>query len=216
MLGISQGRLLIMRTKGKITSWNDEKGFGFVEPCSGGKRVFLHIKAFSKRSRRPEIGKLVTYSLSTDKQGRPCAAKATLAGDRLPQQTKSQNNPLPLMFAAIFIAVVSASVITAKIHPLILALYFVASLLTFIMYAMDKSAARKGTWRTQESTLHIFALIGGWPGALLAQQKLRHKSKKQPFRFILWVTVVLNCCTFLWLFTPSGSSTTQALIAFIA
>ncbi|MCP4597079.1 DUF1294 domain-containing protein [Neptuniibacter sp.] len=205
-----------MRTKGKIISWNDEKGFGFVEPCSGGKRVFLHIKAFRQRSSRPEIGKLVTYSLSTDRQGRPCAAKATLAGDRLPQQTKSQNNSLALICAAIFLTVVCISVITAKIHPLILALYIVASLLTFLIYAMDKSAARKGGWRTQESTLHMFALIGGWPGALLAQQKLRHKSKKQPFRFVFWITVLLNCSAFIWLYTPSGSSTAQALIALIA
>ena len=205
-----------MRIKGKITSWNDEKGFGFVEPCSGGKRVFLHIKAFRQRSRRPETGQLVTYSLSTDKQGRACAAQATLAGDRLPQQTKSQNNSLVLIFAAIFLTIVCVSVLTAKIHSLFLALYFVTSLLTFIMYAMDKSAAQKGTWRTQESTLHMFALIGGWPGALLAQQKLRHKSKKQPFRFVFWITVLLNCCAFAWLFTPSGSSTAHALIALIA
>lgn len=205
-----------MRTKGKITSWNDEKGFGFVEPCSGGKKVFLHIKAFSRRSLRPEIGKLVTYSLSTDKQGRPCAAQATFAGGRLPQQTKSQNNSLTLIFAAIFLTVVCISVITDKIHPLILVLYFVTSLMTFFMYAMDKSAAKKGTWRTQESTLHMFALIGGWPGALVAQQKLRHKSKKKPFRFVFWITVTVNCCTFLWLFTPSGSSKAQTLIAYIA
>jgi len=83
-----------MRSKGKITSWNDEKGFGFITPSSGGNRIFVHIKAFSK------------------------------------------------------------------------------------------SAARKGAWRTQESTLHLLSLVGGWPGALVAQQKLRHKSKKQSFRFV--------------------------------
>ena len=62
-----------MRTKGKITSWNDEKGFGFITPNTGGKRVFLHIKAFGNRNRRPEVNQVVTFALSTDKQGPPCA-----------------------------------------------------------------------------------------------------------------------------------------------
>ena len=66
------------------------------------------------------------------------------------------------------------------------------SLLTFIVYTMDKSAAKKGNWRIKESTLHLLSLVGGWPGALIAQQILRHKSIKQPFRFIFWLTVFLN------------------------
>jgi uncharacterized membrane protein YsdA (DUF1294 family) len=66
------------------------------------------------------------------------------------------------------------------------------SLLTFIIYAMDKSAAIKGNWRIKESTLHLLSLAGGWPGALMAQQTLKHKSIKQPFRFVFWLTVLLN------------------------
>lgn len=204
-----------MRIKGKITSWNDEKGFGFVEPCLGGKKVFIHINALDRRGRRPEIGQLITYTLSSDKQGRPCVAQACLAGGRPPQKAKPQRNSLAAIVVATFFIVVGLSVFAAKIHPIILALYFVASLLTFIVYAIDKSAAQKGTWRTQESTLHMLALIGGWPGALIAQQQLRHKSKKQSFRFVFWVTVGLNFGIFLWLFTPAGSSTAQAFIALI-
>jgi len=95
----------------------------------------------------------------------------------------------------------------------ILALYILASLLAFIMYAIDETAAKKGAWRIPESTLHLLALAGGWPGALVAHQKLRHKSKKQPFRSVFWVTVLLNCGAFVWLFTPSGADTVQSLIA---
>lgn len=204
-----------MLTKGKITSWNDEKGFGFIEPCTGGKRIFLHIKALSHRGPRPEIGQVVTYTLSTDKHGRPCADQATLASDRLPQKAKSKSSSLAIIVTVIFFTVVCMSVLADKIHPLILALYFVASLLTFIMYAIDKSAAKKNAWRTPESTLHFFALIGGWPGALVAQQKLRHKSKKLSFLLVFWVTVFFNCGGFIWLFTPHGSSSVQALIAFL-
>jgi len=69
-----------MRTKGKITFWNDEKGYGFITPSAGSKQVFVHIRAFANRNRRPEINHFVTFSQSTDKQGRPCAVRVTLAG----------------------------------------------------------------------------------------------------------------------------------------
>lgn len=81
---------------------------------------------------------------------------------------------------------------TAKIALAILLIYLAASLVTFVVYALDKSAAKAGKRRTPEKTLHILALIGGWPGAWFAQQKLRHKTQKQPFRIIFWLTVVLN------------------------
>lgn len=202
-----------MRTKEKITTWNDEKGFGFITPSTGGKQVFVHIKAFGNRNRRPEIKQLVTYELSSDGKGRPCAIKATLAGDRLPERVKSSNDSLLVIVATFFLVIVGVSVLTAKMPPLILALYMVVSLLTFIMYAVDKSAAKKGAWRTQESTLHLLSLAGGWPGALVAQQKLRHKSKKQSFRSVFWLTVLLNCAVFVWLLTPTGADTLRALIA---
>ena len=74
----------------------------------------------------------------------------------------------------------------------VLALYGIASVVTFCAYALDKSAARGGRWRTPESTLQGLALIGGWPGALLAQQWLRHKSSKPRFLALFWAIVVLN------------------------
>jgi uncharacterized membrane protein YsdA (DUF1294 family)/cold shock CspA family protein len=202
-----------MRTKGKITSWNDEKGFGFITPIAGGKRIFIHIKAFRNRNRRPAIDQIVTYALSSDRQGRPCAVEAIFAGDRQPEKTKQKNGSLSIVVAAFFLIIVGGSVLLSRIPPHILALYLVLSLLTFIMYALDKSAAKNGAWRTQESTLHLLSLAGGWPGALIAQQKLRHKSKKQTFRAVFWVTVLLNCGAFAWLFTPNGSATIQSFIS---
>jgi uncharacterized membrane protein YsdA (DUF1294 family)/cold shock CspA family protein len=202
-----------MRTKGKLTTWNDEKGFGFITPGAGGKQVFVHIKAFANRDRRPEVNQVVTYALSTDKQGRPCAIRATLPGDRLAEKTRPTTDSLPVIGAAFFLVSVAAAVLASKIPPLVLALYTVASLFTFIMYAVDKAAARQGARRTQESTLHLLSLAGGWPGALVAQQKLRHKSRKQSFRSVFWITVLLNCAVFCWLLTPGGGDTLRALLA---
>lgn len=73
------------------------------------------------------------------------------------------------------------------------AAYAVMSLLTFIVYGIDKSAARKGAWRTPEAQLHLLALAGGWPGAFIAQRVFHHKTRKQPFQTIFRGTVLINC-----------------------
>jgi len=120
------------------------------------------------------------------------------------------------MTAAGFLLIVGGAVVVSAIPMSILLFYLVASSATFAAYAIDKSAARRGAWRTSESTLHLLALAGGWPGALIAQSRLRHKSKKQPFRAVFWATVVLNCAAFAWLFTPQGAKTWQSIVFAVA
>jgi uncharacterized membrane protein YsdA (DUF1294 family)/cold shock CspA family protein len=182
-----------MRSKGRIASWNDEKGYGFITPLAGGKQVFIHVRAFSNRNRRPEVGNVVTYGISKDKQGRACAAKATLAGDKLKQKAPQRRSPLAIPFALLFLCAVGVSVLTGHLPVLIIIAYATLSVITFVAYALDKSAARRGAWRTSEGALHMLGLAGGWPGALIAQQKLRHKSKKNSFRIVFWATVFVNC-----------------------
>ena len=77
------------------------------------------------------------------------------------------------------------------------------SLWCFGAYWHDKHQAQSGGWRTPEATLHALALLGGWPGALLAQQCLRHKSSKPEFRQAFWATVVLNMLAFTGLHVPA-------------
>ncbi|MFZ5493406.1 MAG: DUF1294 domain-containing protein [Pseudomonadota bacterium] len=107
------------------------------------------------------------------------------------------------------------------VRPLTFVFYVGVSVWTFLMYAFDKAAAqrgawrtpesthgpqlarvlvqgaRRGAWRTPESTLHLLGLAGGWPGALLAQQLLRHKSSKPSFVAMFWVTVIANIAAFM-------------------
>jgi len=86
-----------------------------------------------------------------------------------------------------------------------LAYYFAAlSLITFIFYAVDKSAAIKRKQRIPERTLHLASLLGGWLGALVGQRLFRHKTKKQPFRIIFWLTVITNVSVFILLTSPSS------------
>ena len=70
--------------------------------------------------------------------------------------------------------------------------YGIASLITLVMYGWDKRRAIKGGSRVPERTLHLGELLGGWPGALLAQKMFRHKTQKASFRRVFWLIVVLH------------------------
>lgn len=74
--------------------------------------------------------------------------------------------------------------------------YAAASVACFIVYAIDKAAARAGRRRTPESTLLLLGLAGGWPGAVLAQQWLRHKSSKRAFQRLFQASVAVNLAAF--------------------
>lgn len=103
-----------------------------------------------------------------------------------------------LLFAALY----AFAMISWGTPQLVGAAYLVASAACFVVYAMDKSAARAGRWRTSESMLLLMGLACGWPGAALAQQWLRHKSSKPSFRARYWVTVGLNVAAFAYLASP--------------
>jgi uncharacterized membrane protein YsdA (DUF1294 family)/cold shock CspA family protein len=195
-----------MRCDGKITSWNDERGFGFITPSGGGRRVFVHIKSFSNKQRRPAGNEFVTYELAADSQGRPQGKDVAFVGECASATRSFRSGTFSLALSVLFLCFLSVSVLAGKLPFAIFALDIGASALAFLAYAHDKSAARNDRWRTQESTLHIFGLIGGWPGALAAQVLLHHKSKKQSFQIVFWVTVIANCSVLIWLLSPSGSS----------
>jgi len=188
-----------MRYIGRITDWNDEKGFGFVAPNGGGDRAFVHVKAFERDSRRPTSGHLISYELATDEKGRFKAAGIRFVSVR-PKNASSSRAAWPKrMVGGAFLVFLSLGWLFSKVPPAVLLAYVGASLLAIFLYAADKSAAQNNRWRTPESTLHLVALLGGWPGALVAQDVFRHKSKKEAFQALFWATVVLNCGAFLWL-----------------
>ena len=70
--------------------------------------------------------------------------------------------------------------------------YGVVSVVAFLLYWGDKRKARAGAWRTPENVLHAVELAGGWPGALLAQQLFRHKTRKVSFQVVFWFIVLLH------------------------
>jgi uncharacterized membrane protein YsdA (DUF1294 family)/cold shock CspA family protein len=205
-----------MRYQGKITSWKDDQGFGFITPNGGGEPVFLHIKAFSRRGRRPIEGEIVTYVQAMDAKGR-----ARAEGVAFVESTKSRvassgvgksGGRSPLL-AVLFFVFVGALALAGRLPPVVVGVYAGASLLAFVVYAWDKSAAQGGHWRTAESTLHMIALFGGWPGALVAQRVLRHKSSKASFQTTFWATVLINCGVLGWLLTAKGAVALRSVLA---
>lgn len=184
-----------MRDQGRLTNWDDGKGFGFVTPDQGGLRAFVHIRAFSHRTRRPRNGDVITYQLTWDKQGRPRAENVLFREQRV---ARERNDPkhhgilLACLFVFSFVGALATLVAMGKLHWLIPTVYVIASLLTFCVYAFDKSAAMNRRWRTSEDTLQTLSLCGGWPGALIAQRLFHHKSTKASFQGTFWFIVILH------------------------
>jgi uncharacterized membrane protein YsdA (DUF1294 family)/cold shock CspA family protein len=200
-----------MRFEGTLTTWNDDRGFGFIAPTQGGQEIFVHVKAFSTRSGRPEVNQLVSFEVELGPQGKKRAKKVSPLPKAAPsRRTRSASSAhwgtATLFVIPVFLLLYLAVSVLWKPPLWIAAIYGAASVITFVAYAMDKSAATQGAWRTPESTLHFLALACGWPGALLAQQFLRHKSAKAEFRATFWVTVILNVAGFVGFCSPVGRS----------
>ncbi|SDJ84803.1 DUF1294 domain-containing protein [Microbulbifer yueqingensis] len=190
---------------GVIATWNDDRGYGFIEPEGGGK-VFLHIRDFSRRHRRPRAGLAVRFELSADSRGRPRAVRVQ---PREGYRRTSRAGRQVRMAGALclgFYAGIGSLVLMGELPLLVPAWYALFGLVTFALYAKDKAAARSARWRTPENTLHLLSLAGGWTGALVARQLFRHKTSKVSFRVIFWLTVAANLLALGWLLSPSGSA----------
>jgi uncharacterized membrane protein YsdA (DUF1294 family)/cold shock CspA family protein len=200
------------RYQGKISSWKDDQGFGFITPNGGGPAIFVHIKSFSSHGKRPQGDELVSYNLTMNDKGLPRAENVAYVRARNSRPSAGGTGAIPLLTATTFLVFVATSVLIGKVPSLVFGLYLGMSVVAHIAYFLDKSAARNNRWRTRESTLHLLGVLGGWPGAIFAQQFYRHKSQKQSFQTMFRLTVIANCAALGWLVSPIGSDLLRTLI----
>ncbi|QNE46384.1 DUF1294 domain-containing protein [Glaciihabitans sp. INWT7] len=203
------------RVTGTLTSWNDDRGFGFLTTDVGDRRVFVHISAFPRSAARPLLGEALSFEIETADDGRSVARRVN--GERMAQSASSPPEPPAaprrttiqrvlagrrpasfdyLAIIGFFLVYVFVSV-QWPMPPWVLGVYLLTSVLSFIVYAVDKRAATSGGWRISESSLLALGIIGGWPGAIVGQQVFRHKTRKRGFRSAFWGTVVLNVLAFV-------------------
>lgn len=195
-----------MRFDGRLKSWNDARGFGFIEALQGGQDLFVHISAFPAGTRRPAVGQLLSFEVETTPEGRKRALSVMVPpmaghpGPPRPEEPAPWTWPRRLVIP-LFLLVYAAVAWHTRIPPWWPWVYLMASALAYVAYAVDKAAARHGQWRTPEAALHAIGLAGGWPGALIAQQRLRHKTSKSRFIVTYWGTVFANIAGFVALHT---------------
>jgi len=92
------------------------------------------------------------------------------------------------------------------------------SAFAFLAYRSDKRRAAAGEWRVPEATLQVTVLLGGWPGAFLAQRVYRHKTAKASFQFVFWLIVALYHYLALdsllgWRFSREAGRLVRSLVA---
>ncbi|MCS4532927.1 cold shock and DUF1294 domain-containing protein [Neisseria montereyensis] len=198
--------------QGTICRWNDERGFGFIRPSQTQEEIFFHISAFEGGG-RPKDGERVYFVAERD--GKRRKAIKVYSQDNPSKQQKQRIRKIErrqrakeryarlswkLFFSVLAFAAWFA-IIALFMPKLLFAVDALLSLILFVMYVNDKNAALNGEWRTSEAQLHFFALIGGWPGALIARYMLNHKTVKTEFVITFWITVVLNIAAAIYLST---------------
>jgi len=193
-----------MRQQGRVAKWKEDKGFGFIGADNGGPDIFFHKNGLLRRSRSPQVGEQVTFERVATLGGKTWAENVLLPGQSDPRKHAAAVDALLTTTAVLLLASVAGLVVRNQLPLPVLAVYGCLSVLTFVVYRFDKSAAECNDWRTAENCLHLLSVLGGWPGALMAQRLLRHKSKKQSFQAVFWTTVVLNLGTLAYLLTPPG------------
>lgn len=200
--------------KGKLITWKDDRGFGFIKPNSGGKDLFLHISELKDSTHRPQVGDTICYYPITE-NGKLRACNAFILEARsLPFSSsvslnkRGKSSTANKSFPSLEMLLLSTLPVIGSLHfawmtnnfiPLLL--YPVMSLLTFALYAEDKSRAKRGDWRISEKMLHLCELAGGWWGGFIAQRRLRHKNLKNSYQIVFWAIVTFHLIFWVdWLF----------------
>lgn len=182
---------------GRVSQWDAAKGLGFVQPDGGGERLLLRRAdlAGRLRFREPAVGEAVRFSAVGDGRQRRAGRVSSLApapAAKPAARSQPGSGSQRLLVIPAFALLLGALQLAAPLPRPVPLLYGALSTALFLVYGLDKWAAKRGSARVAESSLHLIALLGGWPGALLGQQLFRHKTSKPLFLRLTWAMVALN------------------------
>ncbi|MBP1468749.1 cold shock and DUF1294 domain-containing protein [Candidatus Chloroploca sp. M-50] len=177
---------LARRQRGVIRTWKAAQGYGFLAPEEGGEEIFVHITAVVAGRHRLGPGTVVTYALDRDAQQRPRAVNVRV-GPGLGTPLR-----LALLASSLFLLAVGVISWLGFLPAWIVLAYLLLSACSALVYRFDKIQATQGQRRVPEATLHLLDALGGWPGALIAQWALPHKTRKAAYQFTFWLLVGLH------------------------
>jgi uncharacterized membrane protein YsdA (DUF1294 family)/cold shock CspA family protein len=221
-----------MKKQGIVVKWDSDKSSGFIRSPDTQADIFFHRRDYSE-NRSPVEGLAVTFQeihvggkgpralAVTHSLSAIVAAPPTLAPDdpapllprtaraprRTPLHAKKREDRLywsTLGLMGFWLLLWLVGIAMGRFPWVVLTAVALLNLATFYVYWRNKEAAVQGGWRASENQLHGLAVLGGWPGAWFAQQILRHKSSKKPFRVLYWATVAINLVGLIgWLVWPA-------------
>lgn len=71
----------MLMDRGVLVRWNDEKGFGFIQPENNvAQDVFIHISVLKKMARKPIVGDSILYQTEVQNDGKRKAVIASIEG----------------------------------------------------------------------------------------------------------------------------------------
>ncbi len=171
--------------------WNDTKGFGFIR-SSQAEDYFVHISNFKQSlTRRPVVGDEIQFR-AAEGPGKKRVLLALIPS--LLETGSKPGSPFALnprqrswLTNVLIITplVLSGYLLLLAKNPIPFFSYWMLSLLTMFLYGTDKANAATRKWRVPESYFHLLELMGGWPGALIAQNDFRHKTRASAYLWIL-------------------------------
>ncbi len=173
----------------QLIEWHHDRGFGFIADEDGDGRIFLHIRELANGHSPPRPGDAIAFVMGTDPKGRPQAVQATNLS------STSKLSPASWFTLLLLLALPVAAFFKISFpiaHYLVVVFAVVVSSVTYFFYSRDKRLAVTGGFRISELRVHVLELLGGWPGAFIAQKRFRHKCSKGAYKFAFWVIVLAH------------------------
>ncbi len=182
--------------QGEISQWFEEDGYGYIRPeLSKKHHYFFDASSVSGDVRAIFVGAEVHFEVITGDNGKPQAVNVILP---------AKPGAAVVLLQVLCFALVPLVLIGWILHesPVLIGTYVLMSVLTYWIYWLDKQRALADQSRISGWQLHLLALLGGWPGALCAQQVLRHKTRNMGFVFSFWFIVLIHTIVLIDLALP--------------